>query len=99
MTEMSDPDRDPGTHHARSPDGVTGWFDRRDNVRRFLGAFFLLCFASMLGELFIHKHTEHPAEKLFGFHAIYAFVGIVVLVLVSKQLRRIVMRADDYYDR
>ena len=79
-------------------DGPVSWLDKPENVRRFLAVFYVICGLSLVAELLIHKHTEHDAEKLFGFHGIYGFVGIAVLVVLSKQLRRLVMRSEDYYD-
>ena len=45
-----------------------------------------------------HRHVVHPWEGLWGFYAIYGFVACVVLVLISKKLRRFLMRNEDYYD-
>jgi hypothetical protein len=36
---------------------------------------------------------------VFGFYGWFGFVACVALVLIAKQLRRIVMRPEDYYDR
>ena len=58
-----------------------------------------LCALSVVVELFLHRHLAHPLEGLFGFYAIYGFVACVVLVLVAKQMRKLLMRAQDYYDR
>ena len=49
-------------------------------------------------ELVVHRHVVHPWEGLFSFYSLYGFIGIVVLVLVSKELRKIVRREEDYYD-
>ena len=45
------------------------------------------------------EHGELPVEGWFGFYALYGFVACVLLVLVAKQLRKILMRDEDYYDR
>ncbi len=75
-----------------------GWLDDPRNVDRLLRVFYVLCALTIAAELLIHKHAEHPAESWFGFHGLYGFAGIVVLVLLSKLLRRLVMRSEDYYD-
>jgi hypothetical protein len=36
---------------------------------------------------------------VYGFYAIYGFVACVVLVVVATAMRRLVMRAEDYYER
>jgi hypothetical protein len=56
------------------------------------------CAIAVLAEFVAHRHVEHPWEGFFAFYALWGFVGIVVLVLLSKLLRRIVMRPEDYYD-
>jgi membrane protease YdiL (CAAX protease family) len=73
-------------------------FDDPKNIKRLLYALYVACALSVLAEFFIHRHVEHPFERVFGFYAIYGFVAIVVLVLVAKELRRLVRRKEDYYD-
>lgn len=73
-------------------------FDDPKNVRRLLNGLYAACALSVVAEFFIHRHAEHPWERLFGFYAIYGFVAIVILVLVAKELRRLVRRKEDYYD-
>ena len=77
-------DHDPSRSWARTPeagtdvdhphppaDGHTSWLDKPENVKKFLTVFYVICGLSLVVELLIHKHTEHDAEKLFGFHGIY----------------------------
>jgi hypothetical protein len=45
------------------------------------------------------RHVERSWEGFPGFYAIYGFAGCVFLVLVAKQMRKVVMRDEDYYDR
>ena len=52
----------------------------------------------MLAELFIHRHTIHLLEDIFGFYALYGFVACVALVLIATQMRKVLMRDEDYYD-
>ncbi|MEZ4414591.1 MAG: hypothetical protein R3E10_02445 [Gemmatimonadota bacterium] len=68
-------------------------------TRRILTVFFALCVGSVLAEFAVHRHSEHPWEGLFAFYPLWGFVGIVVLVVLSKLLRTFVMRGEDYYDR
>jgi hypothetical protein len=44
------------------------------------------------------RHVEHPLEHLPGFYGAWGFLAIVVLVLVSKGLRRLVLRREEYFD-
>jgi hypothetical protein len=36
---------------------------------------------------------------LFGFYALYGFVACVLLVLLAAEMRKLVMRDEDYYER
>ena len=45
-----------------------------------------------------HKHTHYGFEKVPGFHAWFGFACYVGLVLVAKEIRKILMRSEDYYD-
>ena len=50
-------------------------------------------------DVFAYKHHLHfRFEYWFGFFSLYGFVACVSLVLAAKQLRKIVMRDEDYYD-
>ena len=40
-----------------------------------------------------------PSNIVYGFYGIFGFVACVALVLIAKQLRRVLMRPEDYYDR
>ena len=45
------------------------------------------------------RHAERSWEGWPGFYPIYGFVACVLLVLIAKELRKILMRDEDYYDR
>lgn len=74
-------------------------FDNPRNVRRVIHALIGACVLSILAQLFIPIHAEHSWEALFGFYGIYGFVACVLLVLIAKELRKVLMRSEDYYDR
>ena len=84
-------------------------FDDPRNVRLVLRILYAACAALLLldivnfgmhlldaGEL---RQAHHPWERLTGFHPIYGFVACVALVLIAKELRKILMRDEDFYDR
>ena len=84
-------------------------FDKPHNVRRVLRTLYAVCIVVFLldvldavlqgvglGDL---RQAERPWEGWAGFYAIYGFVACVALVLIAKQLRRVLMRDEDYYDR
>tara|TARA_B100001093_G_scaffold141173_1_gene133630 strand:+ start:2798 stop:3043 length:246 start_codon:yes stop_codon:yes gene_type:complete len=61
-------------------------------------ALFVLAFALLVLEVFVHRHAETDIETLFFFPAFYAFVICVAIVLGGIVLRKLVMRNEDYYD-
>lgn len=93
----------------RTPDGKQHFFDKPRNVRIVLRSLYAVCaFVFLLdiinlilsavgaGHL---RHAESSWEGFPGFYAIYGFVACVILVLAAKQLRKVLMRKEDYYDR
>lgn len=67
-------------------------------VARFIAVFFVISGLLFVADFFVDRSIHQPAEKIPGFYAIYGFVGCVVLVLVAKQMRKVVMRDETYYD-
>ena len=88
-------------------DGQKRIWDNPENVKKLLRIFFGVCGLLLLLDLiflFVHKHLsfdDHmfPAEGWVGFFCAYGFVACVLLVLTAKQLRKVLMRDEDYYDR
>jgi hypothetical protein len=73
-------------------------FDDPKNVKRVLYILYAICAGLFIGDFFINRPIEHPWEALFGFYAIFGFTACVLLVLGAKEMRKIVMRKEDYYD-
>nr|VFJ44750.1 MAG: hypothetical protein BECKDK2373C_GA0170839_100938 [Candidatus Kentron sp. DK]VFJ44919.1 MAG: hypothetical protein BECKDK2373B_GA0170837_100848 [Candidatus Kentron sp. DK] len=85
-----------------SPSGAaekSHFFDKPANVNRVLYVFFAICIGLLGIEFFFHRHVVHAWENLWGFYAIYGFVACVALVLIATQLRKILMRDEDYYEK
>lgn len=57
-----------------------------------------VCTALVVIEWFVHRHATYPWEGWPGFYAIFGFVAFAGIVLLGKQLRRVIRRDDDYYD-
>lgn len=75
------------------------WLDDPKNVDKVFYALCVLCALSVIADLFYDKHGHFTWENWLGFHAGYGFVACVGLVLAAKQLRKLVKRPEDYYDR
>lgn len=73
-------------------------FDNPRNVRRVVYALFAICAVTFAADFFVERYVDHPWEALFGFYAVYGFVACVVLVLVAKEMRKVLMRKEDHYD-
>jgi len=72
-------------------------FDNPRNVKRVIYVFFFLAAVLLLLDLVVHRHTEFDIEGVFGFYAFYGLIGSMFLVLSAKELRKILMRREDYY--
>ena len=86
-------------------DETEHFFDKPGNVRLTLRILFAVCaFLLLLDGVdavlqLDLRHTERPWEGWPGFYAVYGFVACVLLVLTATQLRKVLMREEDYYDR
>ena len=75
------------------------WLDDSRNVKKVIYGLYTVCAVVFLIDLFPYKHHLHfRFEYWFGFFSFYGFVACVGLVLAAKQLRKVVMRDEDYYD-
>jgi hypothetical protein len=73
-------------------------FDKPENVKRFLGGFYISLVALLIIDFFIHKHAEFPWEEAPDFFAVYGFVSCVLLIFIAKLLRLFVRRDENYYE-
>ena len=73
-------------------------FDDPRNVRRVLWALIVVCGLLFVADFIFHRHVVHPWEALWGFYAVFGFIACTVLILVAKEMRKFLMRKEDYYD-
>lgn len=85
--------------HKPEPHGKTYWLDDARNVDRLVHGFYVVCGLLVAFDVFFPKHGPFAIEHLYGFYGIFGFVACVALVVIAKQLRRILGRPEDYYDR
>jgi len=104
-----------GHGHGPPPGEKKYYFDYPENVQKVIRFFYiaagLLLVADILVKFFhvpFHHHATFPedatlAEGAFEtwpfFYAFYGFAACVLLVLAATQLRKVIMRREDYYDR
>jgi hypothetical protein len=75
------------------------WLDTPANVDKLVRYFYAACALLLLIDVVVPKHGPFAIEHVWGFYGIFGFVACVALVLIAKQLRRVLMRPEDYYDR
>ena len=94
MTKRS---KKPGRRLPRKAKDAIGWMSLR-NVNKVVYAVYAICGCFSSSIPWIHKHGPFAIEHWFGFYGIFGFVACVALVLAAKELRRLLMRSEDYYD-
>lgn len=73
-------------------------FDDPKNVKRLLRALYVISAVLVGLDLLSLRYGDYEWEFLPGFYAIYGFVGCSVLVLAATEMRKFLMRKEDYYD-
>ncbi|NKB58592.1 MAG: hypothetical protein GKS00_19860 [Alphaproteobacteria bacterium] len=79
-------------------EGKKYWLDKPGSVDKVYWALCTLCAALFLADALYEKHPHYAVEEWFGFYALFGFVFSVGLVLAARELRRFLMRKEDYYD-
>lgn len=74
------------------------FFDEPKNIKKVLKVFYVICALLVLADFIVHRHIYHSWENIPSFYAIYGFVGCVLLVMIAKEMRKVLMRKEDYYD-
>lgn len=78
------------------------WIARPENTetvwRTLVGVCIVLVLFDFIYHGFLHeKHGYFVFETAVAFHAMYGFGAFVFVVLIGKELRKYLMRAEDYY--
>ncbi len=104
---MNTPDHDAPTgpvrgedHDAVEPHGEDPrWLDDPRHVTLIVRVLVGLGALALLADFFYTKKPFFGIEEIHGFYAVYGFVVSALLVLSAKQLRKVVGRDQDYYER
>ena len=75
------------------------WLDDPRNVNGIVYALYAICALLMGLDLLDYKHGHFDFENWLGFFGWFGFLACVGLVLAAKQMRKLVRREEDYYDR
>ncbi|MFC3123409.1 hypothetical protein [Agaribacter flavus] len=79
-------------------DNQTDFFDKPQNIKIMMLAFYALCVLLVVLDFIVHRHVYVDFEKVPTFYALYGFIACVVLVVLAKIMRKAVMRDENYYD-
>ncbi|NQV98827.1 MAG: hypothetical protein HQ483_03955 [Rhodospirillales bacterium] len=74
------------------------WLDDAANVRKIIIGVVVICAGLLAADFFYDKHATFSIEGWYGFYGIYGFIVFCAIVLIGKELRKILMRDEDYYD-
>ena len=94
-------------HHQHSKHGGKKyWLDDKRNVAKVFYALIGIDALWLVADFIHHKHSEwsylegrlHEFDAWIAFFPAYGFVGAFLLVLAAKQMRRVLMRPEDYYE-
>ena len=75
------------------------WLDDMRNVRKIFYALIIVCALLFISDFFYEKHVVYEFEKWFGFFGLFGFSVSFALVLTARELRKFLMRDEDFYDR
>jgi hypothetical protein len=80
-------------------DEKPAWIERKKNITRIYRSVWIVCALLALADFFYHKHVVYRIEEFPAFYGLYGFIVCIGLVLGAKELRKILKRDEDYYDR
>ncbi len=90
----------PSNEHAQEQDGGKRyWLDDMRNVYKVFWALVVACALLFLSDALYHKHAIFDFENWFGFYGLFGFFMSFALVLVAREMRKVLMRDEDFYDR
>ncbi|MBT3238230.1 MAG: hypothetical protein HOK06_04065 [Rhodospirillaceae bacterium] len=75
------------------------WLDDMNNVYKIFWALVVVCALLFVADAFYHKHVVYEFENWFGFFGLFGFTVSFALVLTARELRKLLMRDEDFYDR
>jgi hypothetical protein len=85
---------------TRSPDQEkVYWLDKPKNVTLIYRGVWAICGLLAVADFLFHHHPVFQFERFPVFYGVYGFIVCVGLVLGAKELRKVLKRDEDYYDR
>jgi len=84
---------------TKPKDEKSYWLDKPRNVDKIYYAVLGICLALFAADAFYEKKVHFAFEGWFGFFGLYGLIACVGLVLAAKELRKLLKRDENYYDR
>ena len=75
------------------------WLDDPRNIKRIVRVLAVVCGLLVLADLFYDKHAHFAWENWFGFFGLFGFFMSFALVLAAREMRKVLMKDEDFYDR
>jgi len=97
--------KQPGQQEERSANGEPFsrlakrflWVESASAVERVIFGLAVLCVLLFVLDFIVHRHAYAPGEGVPGFYAFVGFVAFTFIVLGAAQLRRLILRNENYY--
>ena len=68
------------------------FFDKPSNIKKMLNIFYVICGLLVVADFIVHRHIYHSWENIPAFYALYGSGGCVLLVVIAKEMRKVLMR-------
>jgi len=75
------------------------FFDQPRNIKFMLRVFYAICLALFAADFVYRRDITHAFESTPGFYALFGLGACVALVLAAKEMRKVLMRDEDFYER
>ena len=59
------------------------FFDKPENVERFLKLLYVICGLLFVFDFIVHRHIVHSWEQVPGFYALYGFIACVYIIILA----------------
>jgi len=84
---------------AKNQESKIYWLDRPSSVTLVYRSIWVICGLLAIADFFYTHHPIFNFEKFPAFYGLFGFIVCVGLVLGVKELRKVLKRDEDYYDR
>lgn len=81
------------------PTDKPDWTQRKGTHRALWWGLTALCAGLGAADLAVHRHGHFSFEEIPLAYALFGFASFFAIVLSGHPLRRLLSRAEDYYDR